>query len=195
MALLARRLRAVGHTTSSYGYFVTRHSIDVIVDGFVDHIARNGGVDDDFAVIGHSLGNVITRRALPRLPGLRRFAMLAPPNHPPAMARALERSPVFRALTRDAGNKLLDADFYATLPVPPMPTLIVAGTGGPRFARLPFRGQDNDGVVGVDECRLDGDNVEFVAVDAIHTLIMNQRDVAGLLLRFLAEPQALPRSG
>lgn len=195
MALLGRRLRQAGHTTSSFGYLVSRQKIDAIVDAWVAHIER--GVADDaahgaaadeeegFAVVGHSLGNIITRKALPRLPGLRRFVMLAPPNHPPALARALERSPVFRALTQDAGKKLLDDDnFYAGLPVPTVPTLVIAGDGGPRFARSPWKGAANDGVVSVDECKLDG--AEFVVVDAIHTLIMNQRDVTGLVQRFLA---------
>lgn len=189
MALLGRRLRQAGHTTSSFGYLVSRQSIDAIADAWVAHIDRgtkDDGVPDEegFAVVGHSLGNIITRKALPRLPGLRRFCMLAPPNHPPALARALERSPVFRALTQDAGKKLLDDDnFYAGLPVPTVPTLVIAGDGGPRFARSPWKGAANDGVVSVDECKLDG--AEFVVVDAIHTLIMNQRDVAGLVLRFL----------
>jgi len=195
MALLGRRLRQAGHTTSSFGYLVSRQSLDVIADAWVAHIERglaeraeHGGSGDspvEFAVVGHSLGNLITRKALPRLSGLTRFCMLAPPNHPPAMARALERSLVFRALTRDAGNKLLDEDgFYENLPVPTMKTLVIAGDGGPRFARSPWKGAANDGVVSVDECKLDG--AEFVVVDAIHTLIMNQRDVTGLVQRFLA---------
>lgn len=198
LALLARRLRQAGHTTSSFGYLVSRQSIDAIADAWVAHIERalaedddddNDGANDDggFAVVGHSLGNLITRKVIPRLPRLARFVMLAPPNHPPAMARALERSPVFRALTQDAGKKLLDSeDFYATLPRPAVPTLIIAGNGGPRFARSPWKGGENDGVVSVDECRLDGDNIEVVVVDAIHTLIMNQRDVTGLVQRFLS---------
>jgi hypothetical protein len=190
MALLGRRLRLAGHVTSSFGYLVSRQSLDTIADRWVEHIerSRHGVAPDDgsFAVVGHSLGNVITRKALPRLAGLSRFVMLAPPNHPPAMARALERSPVFRALTQDAGQKLLDVDggFYAGLPVPTMPSLIIAGDGGPRFARSPWKGGANDGVVSVDETRLAG--IETVVVDAIHTLIMNQREVAGLALRFLA---------
>lgn len=186
MALLGRRLRQAGHETSSFGYLVSRQKLDAIVDAWVAHIERGLGEDKagEFAVVGHSLGNIITRRALPRLPGLRRFVMLAPPNHPPALARALERSPVFRALTQDAGKKLLDdGGFYADLPVPQVPTLVIAGDGGPRFARSPWKGAANDGVVSVDECKLDG--AEFVVVDAIHTLIMNQRDVTGLVQRFL----------
>jgi pimeloyl-ACP methyl ester carboxylesterase len=198
LALLAARLRRAGHTTSSYGYLVTRDPLDVIADRFVEHIERSGGVDVDFAVVGHSLGTIITRMALPRLPGLRRLVMLAPPNQPPALARLLAENPVFRALTRDAGRRLADAaGFYPTLPVPQVPTLIVAGTAGPRFARSPWQGGHNDGIVGVDETRLDGPQTAHVTVDAIHTLLMNSAEVTGLVLRFLAgegEPSSRVRT-
>lgn len=187
LALLAARLRRAGHATSSYGYFVTRDSLDRIADRFVEHIERAGGTDAPFAVVGHSLGNIVTRMALPRLPGLARLVMLAPPNQPPALARLLQTNPIFRALTQDAGRRLADAaGFYAALPVPTVPTLMVAGTAGPRFARSPWQGRDNDGIVGVEETRLDGPAIAHVQVDAMHTLIMNSAEVTGLALKFLA---------
>lgn len=186
MALLARRLRTAGHQPSSFSYFVTRDPLARIADRLVAHVESTPATaasDDGFAVIGHSLGNVITRLALPRLPGLARFIMLAPPNRPPVMARALAGNPLFRALTRDAGEKLADDEFFRQLPVPTAPTLIVAGTRGPRARWLPFSGEASDGVVGVDETRLDG--VAHVEVPAIHTFIMNDAAVARLTLRFL----------
>ncbi|HEY1101755.1 MAG TPA: alpha/beta fold hydrolase [Myxococcota bacterium] len=187
MALLARRLRQAGHDVSSYGYVVSRDALDVIGARFVEHITKKGGTAEPFAVVGHSLGNVITRMVLAQLPGLTRLVMLAPPNQPPALAARLQHNPIFRVLTQDAGRKLADQDhFYASLPVPAMPTLIVAGTRGPRFASSPWQGKDNDSVVGVDETRLEAPNIEHVSVDAIHTLIMNDAVVTGLVLRFLS---------
>lgn len=193
MALLARRLRAAGHHTSSYSYFVSRDPLVRIADGLVAHVERTISDDQkadergdrrgDFAVIGHSLGNIVTRMALPRLPGLRRFVMLAPPNQPPVLARTLASNPLYRALTRDAGAKLTDDEFYRQLPRPAVPTLIVAGTRGPRTSWLPFAGQASDGIVGVDETRLPG--VAHVEVPAIHTFIMNDAEVARLTLHFL----------
>ncbi|HEY4222796.1 MAG TPA: alpha/beta hydrolase, partial [Myxococcota bacterium] len=113
--------------------------------------------------------------------------MLAPPNQPPVMAHALEKNPLFRALTKDAGQKLVDAAFYARLPIPAVPTLVVAGTRGPRAPWLPFRGEPSDGVVRVEETRLPG--VPHVEVPAIHTFIMNDAEVARIALGFLAAPQ------
>ena len=189
MALLARRLRAAGHQTDAFGYFVTKDGLDVIAHKFSRFIDEKRAAGEPFAVIGHSLGNVITRMALP-LEGLARFIMLAPPNRPPVMARALQGNPVFRALTRDAGQKLLDDAFYASLPVPQVPTLVVAGTGGPRSSWLPFKGSPSDGVVLVEETRLPG--VPHVEVPAIHTFIMNDGEVAKLALGFLQHVETLP---
>lgn len=186
MALLGRRLRAAGHPTSDFGYFVTRRPLDAIAARFAEHIEQTrqrAGERDGFAVVGHSLGNVITRLALPSLPDLQRFVMLAPPNRPPLMAQALAGNLVYRALTRDAGRKLVDEEFFARLPLPQAPTLIVAGTGGPRVRWLPLGGHASDGVVGVEETRLA--ELPHVEVPAIHTFIMNDAEVARLTLRFL----------
>lgn len=198
MALLARRLRSAGHDVASFGYFVTRDALDVIAHRFAGFVHAHAK-EAPFAIVGHSLGNVITRLALPELAGLSRFVMLAPPNQPPVMARALEGNPVFKVLTRDAGRKLLDAAFYEGLPLPTAPTLVIAGNRGPKARWLPFRGEPSDGVVRVEETRLPG--VPHVEVPAVHTFIMNDAEVAKIVVRFLeagtleghVETRALPR--
>jgi pimeloyl-ACP methyl ester carboxylesterase len=136
-----------------------------------------------YAVIGHSLGNVITRLCSPQLPaGFARFVMLAPPNRSPALARAMRKSRLFALLTGDAGKKLGDHGFFAELPVPDVPTLVIAGeTSSPL---LPFRGAASDGVVGVHETHLPGARHELVA--SAHTFIMNDRRATQLVLDFLA---------
>ncbi len=184
LALLARRLKAAGHDAEAWGYFVTKDALDVIAHRFASFV-REKARGEPYAVVGHSLGNVITRLAMPELAGMSRFIMLAPPNQPPVMARALEGNPIFKVLTRDAGRKLLDAAFYERLPLPTCPTLVIAGNRGPGAKWLPFRGEPSDGVVRVEETRLPG--VPHVEVPAIHTFIMNDADVARLTLRFLEE--------
>jgi hypothetical protein len=183
LALLARRLKAAGHDVDTWGYFVTKDALDVIAHRFSSFVREKTREGEPFAVVGHSLGNIITRLAMPELANMARFIMLAPPNQPPVMARALEGNPIFKVLTRDAGRKLLDAAFYERLPVPSCPTLVIAGNRGPSAKWLPFRGEPSDGVVRVEETRLPG--VPHVEVPAIHTFIMNDADVARLTLRFL----------
>ncbi|MEM9592642.1 MAG: alpha/beta fold hydrolase [Acidobacteriota bacterium] len=192
MWLLSQRLRRAGHRTSTFGYTVTLEGLETIGERFLGHIrdglakerARSGGAEPEFAVVGHSLGNVVTRMVSPRLPaGFGGFVMLAPPNRSPAMARLLGDNPVFQAVTQDAGRKLVDDEFFERLPVPDVPALIIAGTRGPQLRWLPFGEQAHDAVVGVDEARLDG--IPLVEVPAVHTFLMNRGDVFALIREFL----------
>lgn len=199
MAILKRRLEKSGHRVTLFGYLVTTETLAAIGERFLSKVEetlgrdrqnRDGAEDDGrWAVIGHSLGNIVTRWASPRLPeGFERFVMLAPPNHPPAIARALERNWIFRLLTRDAGSKLADPSFYKNLPIPQVPSLIVAGTRGPRFRWLPFGGSPNDCLVAVDETHLG--TFPVVEVHAAHSFLMNRRDVFAVIERFFADPAA-----
>jgi hypothetical protein len=182
---LARRLTQAGHTPSVYGYAVTRAPLTAIAADFADHVAGVTAPERGapYAVIGHSLGNVITRLASPTLPPtFARFGMLAPPNRSPALARAMRRNPLFGVLTGDAGKQLGDHGFYSALPVPGVPTLVIAGQTNVPF--LPYRGAASDGVVGVHETQLDGARHEVVS--CAHTFIMNHPRAVQLLLEFLA---------
>ncbi len=195
MWLLAWRLRQAGHQPSLFAYAVSLTALDEIVAKLRTQIAatldrdrRSAGADDEptYAVIGHSLGNLLTRLASPELPaGFCRFLQLAPPNQSPATARLLQGQKIFQAITQDAGRKLADEEFFATLPVPQVPTLILAGDAGPRQNFLPFHGEPNDGVLSVEETRLPG--VAHLVLPAIHTFIMNRRDTTRAILAFLDE--------
>lgn len=195
MWLLAWRLRQAGHQPSLFAYAVSLKALDEIVAKLRTQIAatldqdrRSAGAEDEpaYAVIGHSLGNLLTRLASPELPaGFCRFLQLAPPNQSPATARLLRDQKIFQAITQDAGRKLADEDFFATLPVPEVPTLILAGDAGPRQSFLPFHGEPNDGVLSVEETRLPG--VAHLVLPAIHTFIMNRRDTTRAILAFLDE--------
>ncbi len=196
MWVLKRRFEKAGHRTTLFGYLVTVSDLDRIRERFV---ARAGGVLEGdaaesgephppYAIVGHSLGNVVARLASPDLPeGFCRFAMLAPPNKPPVMAHTLRDNLLFKAATRDAGRKLIDEEFFASLPVPAVPSLIIAGTRGPRARWLPFAGKPNDSILQVEETRLDG--VPSVEVPGVHSFLMNRRDVFETVRNFLdAEP-------
>lgn len=193
MAVLSHRLKRAGHRPTSFGYQVLTRSVDEIVERFHDRVervlagdrARDATAVVPYAVVGHSLGGIVARLAGPDLPpGLRRVVLLAPPNHPPAIAAALARNLLFRAITRDAGRSLADPEFFARLPPPAVPTLVIAGTRGPRSLRLPFRGEPNDGILRVSETDLEG--APLVLVHGVHTFLMNRRDVARTVLQFLA---------
>lgn len=195
MSVLAYRLKRAGHHPSSFGYQVLTRSVDEVVERFRGRVervlaedrARDATTIVPYALVGHSLGGLVARLAAPDLPpGLRRIVLLAPPNRAPAIAATLAKNLLFRAVTRDAGRQLTEAAFFARLPAPEVPTLVVAGTRGPRAPWLPFRGELNDGIVRVSETRLDG--APLVLVHGVHTFLMNRRDVAQTVLQFLHEP-------
>jgi hypothetical protein len=191
LARLGRRLREAGHATSFFGYGVRTSPLQAIVHRFVRE-TREATHAEPWAVIGHSLGNLVYRfaeRELPRLP--ERSIMLAPPNRGSAAARMLSQTPLaatlFGALTGDTGRRLADPDFYAGIPLPSAPVTIFAGDRGPRL-RLPFGGAPNDGIVSVDETVLPGPGVEHEVVPAIHTFIMNHPRVVRRTLELLHRP-------
>lgn len=185
LLLLAMRLERAGIHTSRFGYSVIAHDLDEIARRFTAHVTERA--TGPYAIVGHSLGNVIARLASSTLPpGLTHLAMLAPPNRPPRLATYFEQHPLYKMATRDAGRRLADAAFYEALPVPAVPTIVFAGTVGPRARWLPFGGVPSDGVVAVDETHLPG--AEHREVAAIHTLIMNDARVATEITKFLRAP-------
>lgn len=189
MALLAARLRKAGHQTHLFGYFVTRETLEDIAGRLTRRVEKalasaGGPAAEPYAIVGHSLGNVIARLASPRLPaGLSRLIMIAPPNRPAVAARWLVDNAVFRVLTQDAGQKLADPEFYDRLPHPSVPTLVIAGTAGLKAPWLPFEGRPNDCVVALEETRLEG--AATLEVEGIHTFLMNRRDVFEAVHGFL----------
>jgi len=191
MSLLARRLRRrAGHRTHLFGYAPQLETLPGIAERFATRVkeAREEAGDPHdapYAIVGHSLGNVITRLASPRLPpGFRRFAMLAPPCRPPSIVLAAGTGHLVLLATRDAGERLRDPEFFRSLPKPDVPTLTVAGNGGPRAGWLPFGGAPNDAILRVDETLLDG--VPTIEVPAVHTFLMNHRETFRAVRAFLA---------
>lgn len=181
MALLGWRLRRAGMSTASFGYDVRGASLASIAERFAE-FTREHAAGSPYAIVSHSLGGVITRMARDDLAeGLAAIAMLAPPNRPPRLAARLAGHAAFRVFTGDAGQRLRDPAFYDALPTPRAPTLVIAGTLGPRF---PFEGQPSDGVVALDETHLPG--AEHLAVPAIHTLIMNDARATAAIVTHLA---------
>jgi thioesterase superfamily protein len=187
LALLGRRLSKQGHFVRYFGYAAFQESFDQIVGRLVATIRATAN-QHPYGLIGHSLGGILARAALPALANMppRHLVMLAPPNQPPLLARRLRKHLLYRLMTRDCGGKLADQAFYKTLPHPTIPTTIIAGTAGPRGHWSPFGDRPNDGVVAVEETRL-GVNIEVILVPSVHALIMNSPHVTRTICRLLSD--------
>jgi pimeloyl-ACP methyl ester carboxylesterase len=186
MMRLRRRLRRAGHRPHLFGYSPTFESLQGTTARLAGLIERRIGVGN-YALLGHSLGTVIIRAALGRIDRHmpRACFFLAPPVLACRAARYFSGFWPYRLLTGEMGQLLASETFMRQLPMPPVPTRIYAGVGGPRVAWLPFGMEANDGILAVSEAMGPFDALA-VQVPVMHTYIMNSRLVFADIERTLA---------
>ena len=128
--MLAKRLRASGIHVQLFGYS-TFVPFKTSLNRLVKRVSRLG-LDEPFILVGHSLGCVLIRAALPRLGGRQPAGcfLLAPPNSVPRAARIFASNRLYRFFTRDSGQRLSDETFMAALPVPEGTVRVYAGAVG-----------------------------------------------------------------
>lgn len=179
--VLDMRLRQAGYKTLNFPYLANSQSLDGLSERLRVFI-REKVKTPTYHLVAHSLGNVIIRNTfkLELPPGLGRIVMLAPPNKPAELARALRENPVYRWFTGESGQQLGSEEFYAELPAPKAEFGIIAGDRG---QSVTFN-SPNDGVITVESTRLEGMK-DWVLVHHSHTFIMNSRQVAQLCVQFL----------
>ncbi len=178
MAILSRRLRARGLATRTLGYVAAVEPFEACVERLSERI-RHLAEGEPFLLVGHSLGAVLVRAALPKIADLPLVAcvFLAPPQQACRAARYFSGHPLYRWLNGEMGQLLADPGFFADLPRPQVPTRVYAGNAGPQAAWLPFEGEPNDGILAVEETRARPED-KVIEVPALHTFIMNSRRVA-----------------
>jgi pimeloyl-ACP methyl ester carboxylesterase len=184
MGLLAYRLYQRGMQPSLFGYsptFERWHGCLERYRRFIDERTKNR----PYIVVGHSLGNVITRGVWPSLAHKpEAFFLLAPPSRACAAARKLAPLSLYRVLFGEMGQLLADSEFMDSLPVPDAFMKIYAGDAGPVGRFSPFATEANDGILAVDETRIPG--VVLQKIPASHTFIMNRPEVADDIARQVA---------
>lgn len=189
LARLARCLRREGHRVERLGYVAALESFARIRGRIRARLLALAAAGERYAVVGHSLGGLALRAALPGVrPAPAHFVMLATPNRPPRLARRLHRLWPYRLLCGECGQLLASRDFFQRLPGPPGAYTIIAGSGGPRGRRSPFGEDANDWLVAVEETKLTpGDRPTILPVG--HTFMMNDRRVQSAICRVLAQTE------
>jgi hypothetical protein len=174
MRLLGARLRRLGHHVGYFGYNTrTDEKFHEIVQRLIVTI-KSLPRDEPYALVGHSMGGLLSRASLPALedhPPFHLF-LLASPSRPPRLASRAARSRLYRHITNDCGQQVANPEFYKNLPMPTIPTTIIAGTGGPRSRWLPYGYEANDMAMTVEDTLLGPDH-EVIRVPSVHTFIMN----------------------
>lgn len=187
MEPLAERLDAAGFSTACLAYPSTRAGLE-------EHARRLNGLLDELhgvsqvSFVTHSMGGLVLRKALGQEAawrariGLGRVVQLGPPNQGSQLARRVRHSPIGwllgPALTSVATDEASD------LPLLPCDVAVVAGGKSDRRGWNPFLDGDDDGVVRVEETRLEGAG-EHHHVRALHTVLMEKEEVGDIVLRFL----------
>lgn len=183
---LARSLRRAGHATQLFGYYAFAEHYDRIRLRLASELRSMSRTPEPVGLVGHSLGGLLLRHALPDAPGLsvHRLIMLGTPNQPPRLAVRANRWLPFRVFTRSCGSLLASPGAFARIPPPAVPYTLVAGTAGWRRVPGPFGAEPNDGLVAVSETLVaPGDEPYLLPVS--HTFMMNDRRLQRLVLDLL----------
>ena len=187
---MLRHLRRAGLATETFGYSVSRQSVADILTLLTARVGLVAG-RGEYILIGHSLGGVLLRSAVANLPaGTRRprhLFLLGSPLGPSRFARWLRNNPVFRAITRDAGDLLGSPERMARIGPASVPTTAVVGTGGLPRAVSPFGDEVNDGIVALSEVSADW-LPDQVLIPVSHTVLPASRRVARIVLQRLDLP-------
>lgn len=145
--------------------------------------------------VAHSLGNLVIRRWLNDLGENRlksrgmkigRMVMLGPPNHRPALARALVPIDRHKIIAGEAGDQLNGAwkTLEPNLATPQFEFGILAGGLGNSDGFNPLIPGDDDMIVGVRETKLAGAR-DFRLLPVIHATMMDDPKLQQLTGRFL----------
>lgn len=190
MSKLADALEAQGYAVLDMGYPSTRRSLDehaAQLGGLLDHLAQDGASQVDF--VTHSLGGIVVRSALARADAWRgqlqvgRLAMLAPPSQGSSLAQALKDFVPFRMVMGEVGPQLA-LDEARAVPAPNCRFGVVAAQRGDGGGWNPLLQGEDDGVVTVEETKLDGME-DFLLVRGLHTFVMDKPEVVAAVLQYL----------
>ena len=195
LAGLRRHLEAAGFPTWSHTYPSRKLSIVELAED----IARRALAEHPrarFMAVTHSMGGVLVRHMTHLLPW-RGVVMLAPPNRGSRVALAFRDRPFYRWFYGPAGQDLTRP---ADWPPPPHPFGVIAGTRAISANPLGWltrglgampRGVPSDGVVAVEETKLEG-MADFATIDTSHTFIMGNPTVREWVVHFLEHGRFKP---
>lgn len=179
--VLDTRFQQAGYKTLNYPYVAQGYSIEELAQQFCLFLEDNVKTET-YSLVAHSLGNLIIRLGFEHgyPEGLRRIVMLAPPNRPTELARALRDNPIYKWFTSKDGWQFASDEFYARLPIPNVEFGVIAGDRG----QAVMLQEPNDGVITVESTKLAG-MTDWTVVPHAHTFIMNSRLVAELCVSFI----------
>ncbi len=182
-------LRNAGYITASITYPSTRRSLLEHADQLTDILDRLEGVAT-VSFVTHSLGGLVVRSALAREAAWRqrilvgRLVMLAPPSQGSHLAEELEDFLPAQLVLGPSAGDVAEMNELEAMPSPECSFGIIAAGGPGSGGWNPLIAGDDDGVVSVEETRLEGAD-DFLLVRGLHTFFMNDSDVIRATVCFL----------
>jgi len=188
MGGLRRGLERAGYEACAINYPSTRGHLDAFADQLREVLRY---VSPDFEavyIVTHSMGGIVARWALSRedFPKVRGLVMIAPPSRGTAMADKVFGWWPSRWVVGPAGREvgLGPRSRMAEVGMPRCPCAVIAGARGSRHGWNPLAPGDDDGLIALDETRLDG-MADFVVLRAMHPFIMNDRETIRQTVAFI----------
>lgn len=182
------RLKARDITPHAFGYVATFQSFASIRKRLVAKI-HTLSADDDYVLVGHSLGGVLLRAAVASLPAgtrpPRHIFLLGSPIRPARLAQKLQRNWIYRVLAGDCGQLLASSTRMAQIEAGSAPTTSILGVTGWKGWLNPFQGELNDGIVSVSEAGATW-IAEEIRIPTIHTYLPSNSRVCKIILARIA---------
>ncbi len=179
-----------------FGYASTRDSVAAHASAFREVVENLPG-RPRWKAMGHSMGNIVARHYIgdlqrtgktEELMRIKSVVMLGPPNQGSSFARKLSQLGLFEIVTGTSGMQLGPqwSEFQSHLGVPTCPFAVIAGDISKHPIQNPWLQGPSDGIVTVDEARLDGMQ-EFIVHPVLHSFLMQDsrcvRDAIDFLMR------------
>ncbi|MGD8976435.1 MAG: alpha/beta fold hydrolase [Gammaproteobacteria bacterium] len=188
MALLEQRLESAGYRVHNIDYPSRQAPPDALVALIAESVTACCADSPRVHYVTHSLGGILARAYLaaeaPANAG--RLVMLAPPNRGSELPDLLGDQWLFEFIMGPTASELGTdpASFPNRLPMPPVPTGVIAGTGSINpVGTLVIPGED-DGMVSVCRTWIEG-LADFLVVPQTHAFIMRSTRVTDQVIRFL----------
>lgn len=181
-------LEDAGYATVAISYASSQRSLEDHAASLEELMTNLEGYDR-VSFVAHSMGGLVLRQLLShqtswrdRLP-VDRVVQIAPPNQGSIIAERLHGDFLYQVIYGPAGQQLA-LQAAQNLPGFDVPFGIIAGGKGNDQGHNPLLSGDNDGVVAVDETRLDG-AADFIVVNATHSFIVYNDEAISAALNFL----------
>jgi pimeloyl-ACP methyl ester carboxylesterase len=186
---LAEQLRAAGFETHNLDYPSTDHTPAELVawldDALTSCCEHTQGA---LHFVTHSLGGILVRAQLEakRPAQLGRVVLIAPPNHGSEIVDSLAGNALFEAALGPTGSALGTGpdSFPNRIGPPDYEVGVIAGSESISPVGAVLLPDQNDGTVSVESTRLEG-AADFILVQANHSFIMQDAEVAEQVIHFL----------